>query len=131
MKRMLPVVPLSVGVAFLMLGLASCGGRVSVTVSPDTAIVKAGEQQQFHATVTGGDGSALKWEVNGIIGGSPLDGTITNTGLYTAPIASTSREVAVSAVATARRSKAGIALVTVSGTAAQSAPDGAALPLPR
>ena len=60
---------------------------IKVTVSPSPATVTTFGQQQFIATVTG-TGSAttnVSWKVNGLIGGGPATGTISSTGLYTAP----------------------------------------------
>lgn len=68
--------------------LAGCGGQgtsgppsgvTSVTVTPLTASVKAGQTQQFQATVTASRGvsTAVTW--------SASPGTISSAGLYTAP----------------------------------------------
>lgn len=55
---------------------------VSVTGVPQTRI---GTTAQFTATVTGTSSSAVTWQVNGVTGGSAATGTISTTGLYTAP----------------------------------------------
>lgn len=60
-------------------------GSVSITLSPATATVKTGATQQFTATVTGAANSAVTWSVNNIAGGNATMGTISATGLYTAP----------------------------------------------
>jgi arylsulfate sulfotransferase len=54
-------------------------------IMPTTALLLAGQSLQF--TATGGRDSLVNptWMVNGITGGSTVLGTITNTGLYTAP----------------------------------------------
>lgn len=70
-----------------------------VTISPASAIVAAGEQQQFQATVTKTQNTALAWQVNNITGGSPAVGTISSSGLYIAPISAVN--VTVSAVSQA------------------------------
>ena len=55
---------------------------VSVTGVPQTRI---GTTAQFTATVTGAASSTVSWQVNGVTGGSAGTGTISATGLYTAP----------------------------------------------
>jgi hypothetical protein len=47
--------------------------------------VVLGNTQQFTATVTGTSNSAVTWNVNGISGGNSTVGTVSGTGLYTAP----------------------------------------------
>ncbi len=58
------------------------GGHVTVSVSPSSATVIAGQTQKFAATVTGALNSAVAWNVT--CSGSSC-GTIDSTGLYTAP----------------------------------------------
>ncbi|HUX67813.1 MAG TPA: hypothetical protein VMV31_10025 [Terriglobales bacterium] len=58
---------------------------VAVTVSPATASLKAGQTQQFTATVTNATNTAVTWSVNGTAGGSAQAGTISANGLYTVP----------------------------------------------
>src|SRR4029434_9198498 len=59
----------------------------SVTISPKTANVSAGQTQQFSATVqgTGNFDRTVIWSVNTVPGGNATVGTISATGLYTAP----------------------------------------------
>jgi hypothetical protein len=52
---------------------------VAITTAPATASLTSGQTQQFTATVTGASNSAVTWSLN------PSVGTISNTGLYTAP----------------------------------------------
>jgi hypothetical protein len=67
---------------------------VGVTVSPGTASLSAGQTQQLTASVSGGSGNtAMTWSL------SPAVGTISSTGLYTAP-ASVSSQQTVTAKAT-------------------------------
>ncbi len=58
---------------------------VVVTISPTTATVPVGRTQQFTATVTGTTDTSVTWLVNGTAGGNSTVGTISTTGLYTAP----------------------------------------------
>lgn len=55
-----------------------------ITVSPANPNVVAGASQQFSVTVQNGP-QAVIWEVNNIRGGNPSFGTISSSGLYTAP----------------------------------------------
>lgn len=55
-----------------------------VTVK-SSATVKMGGTVQLIAPVTGGNGGALIWKVNGKVGGSSTTGTISPTGLFVAP----------------------------------------------
>jgi parallel beta-helix repeat protein len=47
--------------------------------------VLLGNTQQFTATITGTSNTAVSWSVNGVAGGNSTLGTISSTGLYTAP----------------------------------------------
>lgn len=131
MNRKSRVVPLSFGIIFLVLVLTSCGSKVFVTISPTTVTMKSGEKQQFYADVTGSSNQAVRWAVNGIIGGAPQDGMISTSGMYTAPATKASKEVAVSAAPIANPKRAAISLVTVIGTSLEPQPEGTAPPLPR
>jgi hypothetical protein len=61
------------------------GDGIKVTVSPHRAPVTSMVQQQFAATVTGTDNTAVTWYVDGRKGGYKAGGTINATGLYTPP----------------------------------------------
>jgi hypothetical protein len=54
-------------------------GSASVSVTPPTGLVTAGQTLQFAATVTGSSNQAVTWSR------SPALGTISSTGVYTAP----------------------------------------------
>jgi len=76
----------------VVLTLSACGGggggnnnTVMVTISPATANVQEGSQQQFVATVTNTSSTAVTWQVNGVNGGNSTVGTIDTNGVYTAP----------------------------------------------
>jgi plastocyanin len=72
------------------------GNKVPVTVSnetivvnPSTATVAPGGTQQFAATVQGSTSTAVNlvnWSVDQVAGGNATVGTISDQGLYTAPI---------------------------------------------
>jgi preprotein translocase subunit Sec61beta len=82
-----------------------------VSVSPPAVTVAAGGQQQFQAIVTKTQNTAVTWEVNNIPGGSATLGTISNTGLYTAPVAATN--VTISAVSQADIRQSALASLSV------------------
>lgn len=88
---------------FITLLSASCAGVVgtptsspphvsqTIFISPTAPSVRVGGSQQFTTTVAGVGDPQLTWSVNGVAGGNPTVGTITNTGTltaaYSAPIA--------------------------------------------
>jgi hypothetical protein len=45
-----------------------------------------GNAQTFTATISGTTDTSVSWSVNGIAGGSPIAGTISAAGVYTAPL---------------------------------------------
>ena len=59
--------------------------NITVTVSPKTATLGAGNVQQFQATVTGSIDLSVLWSVNGVSFGNSMVGTIDGSGNYTAP----------------------------------------------
>ncbi len=59
--------------------------NLRVSVTPERASIKPGEKQQFAARVTGSTNQQVKWYVHDIAGGDAMFGTISATGLYTAP----------------------------------------------
>jgi hypothetical protein len=59
--------------------------QTTVTVSPTSATVRTRRTQQFSATVQNASSQAVTWSVNGVTGGNSTVGTISTTGLYTAP----------------------------------------------
>jgi len=85
----------------------------SVSVSPSSATVLAGATQQFTAEESGAS-TAATWQVNGTTGGSAAVGTISTSGLYTAPATPPSgQKVTITAVAQSNASESGTATVTV------------------
>ena len=86
---------------------------VAVAVSPTSATVAAGATQQFQATVTGTTNTAVQWQVNAVAGGNSQVGTISSSGLYTAPSPAAVLQVTVTAVSNADPTKSANAAVTV------------------
>ena len=89
-------------VILLALAAAGCGGsssssssssnpppsNVSVSISPASQTVGYGAVQQFSATVTGATNTGVNWSVsNSSSSSSSQIGTISSSGLYTAPAA--------------------------------------------
>ena len=115
-------------VLLLILAMGSCGGgattmqpqsQPSVSIEPTSAIIAADGHQQFMAN------TAVNWQVNGVTGGSTATGTISSSGLYTAPEAAVS--VTVEAVSQANNSKsasAGLTVLSPHRIAVRSSPSG-------
>jgi hypothetical protein len=73
--------------AFLVAALAASPAFavVSVVISPAAASLPANGSRQFSAKVFGAANQTVRWEVNGVPGGAPSIGVISDAGLYTAP----------------------------------------------
>ena len=81
------------------------------SISPPSANVAAGGSQQFAPAMAGNANPAVIWAVNGIAGGTAATGTISPTGLYTAPNGAAS--VVVSAVLQSNQTDTARASVSV------------------
>jgi hypothetical protein len=121
--------------AFLLGGCGYAGSppnnHVTVTVQPSTANLSLGQSQQFQASVTGASNGAVSWSVNGIAGGNSTSGTVSASGLYTAPATLPSpANVTVTAVSQADPQASGSAAVTLlqSSIAVSVAPQTASVP---
>jgi len=87
---------------------------VKVSVSPATASVLVGQQEKFVAFVSGTTITGVTWSLSGASCGGSGCGTITSSGVYTAPATlPSSAQVTVTATSIADPSKSGSALVTV------------------
>jgi hypothetical protein len=85
-----------------------------ITLSPTSASLVAGGTLQFTATVVSSTSTTITWYVNGILGGTPASGTVSSTGLYTAPASVPNpATVTVAAVSSAETSPSGSAIVTI------------------
>ena len=82
-----------------------------VSVSPQSAVVFAGQSAQFEAAVSGDAG--VIWSVNGISGGNVTVGTIDAAGNYTAPAVTTNATATVTAASKSDPSKTASASVTI------------------
>jgi hypothetical protein len=61
------------------------GSAVSLSLTPTSATVVVDKTEFFQATVTGSTNTAVTWEVNGAVNGNATVGTISSSGIYTAP----------------------------------------------
>ncbi len=90
---------------------------ITVTIAPASASVAINSTAQFTATVTGATNNTVAWSVNGVPGGNSVVGTISSTGLYSAPAAIPSpSSVTVNAVSVQNPTAFGTAFVTVAST---------------
>jgi aryl-phospho-beta-D-glucosidase BglC (GH1 family) len=87
---------------------------VVVTVSPAATSVSAGSTQQFSASIFGASNTAVSWAVSGAGCSDAVCGTVSGSGLYTAPATPPSPgTVTVSATAVADSTKSAAASVTI------------------
>ena len=88
--------------------ITPAGSPVTVAVSPSKAVLSASQTQLFTAAVTGTSNPAVNWSI------SPAVGTLSNSGLYTAPATiGTTQTVTVSAVSAVDGVSSGSARVTL------------------
>jgi serine protease len=89
--------------------------RVRLEVCPAAISVEVGSgTQAFTATVANTTDDSVTWMVNGVAGGSATLGTISSSGVYTAPAnAPPSSQVTITAVSSADQTVAGSATLTV------------------
>ncbi len=96
--------------------IVTAGGAVKVVVSSNPAVaeVYTGTTQAFNASVTGTSNSAVTWQVNGVTGGNGTFGTVSTSGLYSAPTAVPSpATVVVKAISQADSTAFGTASVLI------------------
>src|SRR5216684_3590554 len=100
--------------------LVSCGGgssggqQITVTIKPTFTIVTVNQSMPFTDTVTGTTNTAVQWEVNSVVGGTAATGTISASGVYTAPAQVPSpAKVTVTVVSLADATKSAPAAVTI------------------
>jgi len=60
-------------------------GPETVTISAASSTVNVGSRDQFQSSSTNPAGVSVIWKVNGVVGGGSPFGTISPSGLYTAP----------------------------------------------
>jgi hypothetical protein len=82
---------------------------ISVSVSPTTATVASGGTEQLSAQVTNTSNTAVTW--------SATSGTVSTTGLFTAPTVTATKTMTVTATSVADNTKSASATVTVNTAA--------------
>ena len=86
-----------------------------LSILPQSAPVVAGHSQQFRAEFSDPAGQVTNWEVNGVVGGTSTLGTVTASGLYTAPAQAPATAVTVSAVSSTLTASAPVVVVNTPG----------------
>ena len=106
----------------MVLGLATQSfAQVSVSISPSVITLATMATQPFTATVSGSTNTAVTWQVNGVNGGSSINGQVSTTvlgtaneALYLAPSTVPSpASVSVTAISQADPTKSATATVTI------------------
>src|SRR5215472_15827712 len=121
--RRLQTLIVSFTILFLSCAKSKKTPSVVVGISPTSATVGAGAEQQFMATVTNATNDAVTWQVNGTAGGNSTVGTVSSGGLYTAPETVPSpATITVAAVSQADTSVSASASVTITNSTVGIAP---------
>jgi len=92
---------------------AGTTSSVSVSISPTAASVMVNHSQQFSATISGTSYTSVNWLVKGTLGGNSTVGTISSSGLYTAPGSVPAGSITVTARSAAQSTASASALVSV------------------
>lgn len=87
---------------------------ISVGISPLSASLLTTATQQFTATVQNSSNTAVTWSVDQISGGNSTVGTVSASGLYTAPTVPGAHSVVATSVADPTKSAAAAVTVTAS-----------------
>jgi len=66
-------------------GKGSSGPQITVTINPTSTTVTVNQLAAFADTVMGTTNTAVNWEVNSVVGGTATTGTISSSGVFTAP----------------------------------------------
>src|ERR1700733_6117184 len=124
---------LSLAIVLVLSGWGGTGSStpspagVSVSLNQSSVSVLAGGTAQFKATVANSTNTAVTWSVDGIAGGNITSGTISATGLYTAPSKTGAHTITAASVAdTSATAKATVAvgLLSLSPASIMVAPGG-------
>jgi arylsulfate sulfotransferase len=103
LKRVgLQILQWSVAFTFFVGFISGCNGGTTIDpatplLTPSSAVLMPGQTLQFSATMNGTPLTTPVWFVNGVPGGAAPIGTISSTGLYTAPPGSAVSAVLVTA----------------------------------
>jgi Bacterial Ig-like domain (group 2) len=88
------------------------GSSETVSISPQSVSLSAGQQQQFTATVTATSNQAVSWSISSVTPANAASGSISTTGLYKAPATITPAQVTVKATS-ADGTASGVATVNL------------------
>jgi hypothetical protein len=88
---------------------------ITAGISPVAATIPLATTQLFNGYAVGNVNNAVTWQVNGVTGGSTATGTITTTGIYTAPstLPVTGNTVTITVISQADPTQSASALVTL------------------
>ena len=90
---------------------------VTVTLSPVASWRQTGQTLQFTSNVIGTTNNSVTWSVAGTVGGNSKEGTISSTGLYTAPgSVPTPPQVSVSAASVADPVRTSTGTISIGNT---------------
>jgi len=115
----------SVGLALLILTLSGCAtakspflsdppAAIEISLNLSSVSVQTSATQKFNATVKNSANTTVTWQVNGVVGGDSVHGTMAADGTYTAPSSIPNpATVTVTAIAQADTSKTASAQVTI------------------
>jgi hypothetical protein len=96
-------------------GTGTTAPAVAVAVTPASASMTVGGLQQFAASVTGTSNTAVTWTVSGVGCSGATCGTISSSGLYTAPaVVPSPATVSITATSVSDTTKSSSASVTIS-----------------
>lgn len=104
----------SVFVSAILLSGCNGGGasKPAITIKPSQAILLPGQTLQFDITAGLAPVANQSWSVNGIAGGSTSTGTISSSGLYTAPAAPSAKAVQIRVTDSTQRAFSATAAVS-------------------
>jgi len=86
---------------------------ITLNVSPSSAVILPGQTVQFSATENGASLSKPTWQVNKVTGGNSSVGTISSSGLYTAPANSGTTSVQITVADSARKLQSSPSTVSI------------------
>src|SRR5690348_12318920 len=102
---MILVAVLAGTLALSVLASPAVAQTITLAVAPSNATVNCGATQQFTATVQGTSSTGVKWSASA--------GSITSSGLFTAPSVKSATSVTITATSVADGSKSVLATITV------------------
>ena len=91
-----------------VVSIAAASSSVTVQITPGSVSLTSGGKQQFAATVSGASTNAVTWSTSA--------GSISSSGLYTAPAVTTNTSASVTATSVANATKHATATITISSS---------------